>query len=195
MQEKAWHELKPRASDGFSFRVAADFVRKNYMLDLGRAPFPIADATLVAKAGACGTARSAPARSPISFPTSRSGNVCTDPGCFAAKRAAQQARTVEKLEAKGVVVITGDKAKAALPHDWSDLRRRTPASIDPKAANAVMTTARAAPMARSPSSPASISRSSRIRATAFRPVVQLPALRKALARKGVKIERRSALDR
>jgi hypothetical protein len=122
LQLEAWRKLKGEYPDGFSFRVAADFVRKNYMLDLGRAPFPMQDATLVPKAGTCGGCpKRTGNRSRISIPDVKNGNVCTDPACFAAKRAAHEARQVDKLEAAGTFVIAGPKARAILPDTWSDL--------------------------------------------------------------------------
>jgi hypothetical protein len=107
MQEQAWQELKRQHSDGFSFRIAADFVRKNYMLDLGRAPFPIADATLVAKAGACGACPKRTGAQPDLFPDVKNGNVCTDPACFNAKRDAANKAQIAAAEQKGREVIVG----------------------------------------------------------------------------------------
>lgn len=116
MQEQAWKALKDQFRDGFSFRIAADFIRKNYMLDLGRAPFNITDATLVAKAGACGVCPKRTGNQADLFPDVRNGNVCADPSCFNEKRAAAQAKEIKTLEAKGTGVIVGAQAKRLMPY-------------------------------------------------------------------------------
>jgi ParB/RepB/Spo0J family partition protein len=41
-------------------------------------------------------------------------DVCTDPTCYAEKKAAQLAREAKAMEADGLVVVSGNKAKAAL---------------------------------------------------------------------------------
>ncbi len=116
LQEEAWRELKRQHRDGFSFRVAADFVRKNYMLDLGRAPFAIADATLVPAAGACNVCPKRTGNQPDLFADVKNGNVCTDPACFDAKRKAAQAREIKAEETKGRELILGAEAKKVMPY-------------------------------------------------------------------------------
>jgi ParB/RepB/Spo0J family partition protein len=117
LQDAAWLQLKRHFRDGFSFRAAADFIRKTYMLDLMRAPFNINDAALVAKAGACGTCPKRTGNQPDLFPDVKNGNVCTDPECFQAKRTASQSKEIKQLEEKGREVIIGAKAKTIMP--WS----------------------------------------------------------------------------
>jgi ParB/RepB/Spo0J family partition protein len=193
MQEQAWQELKRQHSDGFSFRIAADFVRKNYMLDLGRAPFPIADATLVAKAGACGACPKRTGSQPDLFPDIKNGNVCTDPACFAAKRDAQQARVADKLEAKGVVVIRGAQAKKILPDEWSDLDSPEGGVVDPKATcwddGKRRKWSELAKLAG-----VELAQLEDPRNGKFIPVVQVKAVREALQKKGVKLERSTRTD-
>lgn len=121
LQDAAWQKLKAEFRNGFSFRVAADFIRKNFMLDLMRAPFNINDATLVAAAGECGKCPKRTGNQADLFPDVRNGNVCTDPACFADKRAAAQAKEVKTLEEKGVRVITGAEARRVLPYEHSQL--------------------------------------------------------------------------
>lgn len=121
LQARAWLDLKREYANGFSFRVAADFVRKNFMLDLTRAKFDIKDATLNKRAGACGECPHRTGNQVDLFPDVKNGNVCTDPGCFAEKLAAHGARQVKTLEKKGTTVITGKAAKSILPYDHSEL--------------------------------------------------------------------------
>jgi hypothetical protein len=72
LQDAAWQKLKAEFRNGFSFRIGAEFVRKNFMLDLMRAPFNINDESLVVKPPApAASARSGPAARRIYSRTSR----------------------------------------------------------------------------------------------------------------------------
>jgi ParB/RepB/Spo0J family partition protein len=193
LQEEAWQKIKREFPHGFSFRAAAEFVRKNYMLDLARAPFPIADATLNPKAGACGVCPKRTGNQADLFPDVKNGNVCTDPQCFQFKRAAHQQRTVEKLEEKGTVVITGAKAKAAMPYDWSELSHPQGGLVAPSARCFDDDKARSygalAKLAGLQLAQIQVPQTGELR-----PVVQVEALKKALAEKGVKLARSSSSD-
>jgi ParB/RepB/Spo0J family partition protein len=71
LQDAAWQKLKAEFRNGFSFRIGAEFVRKNFMLDLMRAPFNINDESLVVAAGACGKCPKRTGNQTDLFPTSR----------------------------------------------------------------------------------------------------------------------------
>jgi ParB/RepB/Spo0J family partition protein len=113
LQKKALAEI---AGDRMSAREAQQHVQRTYMLALDRAPFPIKDATLHAKAGACHTCPKRSGAQPELFADLKSGDVCTDPVCFGEKRAAALARDVELAKSKGVQVITGAEAKKVAPY-------------------------------------------------------------------------------
>jgi ParB/RepB/Spo0J family partition protein len=98
-----------------SFRDAASHVRDNYMTNLSDAGFPTEDANLVAAAGACGACPKRTGNQAELFDDVKSGNVCTDPICFKAKRQAHAAREIAKAEDDGRTVIVGKKAKDILP--------------------------------------------------------------------------------
>jgi ParB/RepB/Spo0J family partition protein len=187
MQEHAWQNLRNTFRDGgFSFRVAAEFIRKNYMLDLGRAPFNINDEQLVAKAGACGKCPKRTGNQADLFPDVKNGNVCTDPSCFNEKRNAAQAKEIKTLEAKGSTVLIGAEAKKVMPngnwlaHDcgyikpaetcYDDQKRRTWGQLAKQAG--VSPT-----MIQNPHS------------RALEPIIDLDAVRKGLAARGIKLIR------
>jgi ParB/RepB/Spo0J family partition protein len=117
LQAQAWQDLKREFPKGFSFRIAADFVRRNYMLDLGRAPFNIQDASLVPSAGTCGGCPKRTGNQGDLFPDVKNGNVCTDPVCFGKKRDAARAREIQTLEKKGTTVLVGAEAKRIMPYE------------------------------------------------------------------------------
>jgi ParB/RepB/Spo0J family partition protein len=121
LQEAAWKKLKDEFRNGFSFRVAAEFIRTNFMLDLMRAPFNINDEKLVAKAGACGKCPKRTGNQVDLFPDVKNGNVCTDPACFAEKRSAATQVEIKQAEQKGREVIIGAQAKKIMPWQGSSV--------------------------------------------------------------------------
>lgn len=103
-------------------RQADDVIRREFMLDLGKAVFSITDATLVPDAGSC---RDCPKRtgcSPDLFDDIKAGDTCTDGACFQAKVEAHRARQRAEAEAKGLQVISGKEAKAIIPESWAKPR-------------------------------------------------------------------------
>jgi ParB/RepB/Spo0J family partition protein len=99
-----------------SFREAQQHVQRSYMLSLERAPFPIKDANLVAAAGSCDKCPKRTGNTPELFEDVKSGDVCTDPGCFGKKRDAHTAALAAVAKAAGREVITGKDAKKVAPH-------------------------------------------------------------------------------
>lgn len=102
--------------DVMSFRDAAAHIRDNYMTNLSDAGFPTEDATLVAVAGACGACPKRTGNQAELFGDVKSGNVCTDPGCFKAKREANAARVIAAAAENGQTVVTGSAAKKIIPY-------------------------------------------------------------------------------
>jgi ParB/RepB/Spo0J family partition protein len=99
-----------------TFRDAASHIRDNYMTNLSDAGFPTEDASLVAAAGACGACPKRTGNQAELFDDVKSGNVCTDPVCFKAKRQAFAERAIAASKDTGQVVITGKAAQKIAPH-------------------------------------------------------------------------------
>lgn len=113
LQVKALAEITAdRWDGGMSARMAADHIQRTYMLRLAEAPFPRHDAGLLPEAGACGDCPKRTGNQPELFGDVKSGDTCTDPACFGAKRDAHTARLKEQARERGQEVIVGKKAKA-----------------------------------------------------------------------------------
>ncbi len=104
-----------------SYRAAAEFVHDNFMLKLGGAPFPIADATLLPAAGPCGTCPKRTGNAPDLFGDVKGADVCTDPVCFKAKKLAHFERRVAKARADGQNIIEGKAAQAVARYGTHNL--------------------------------------------------------------------------
>lgn len=103
--------------DSMSYRQAATMLQQRYMLDLTGASFPIADAKLLATAGACTKCPKRTGNQPEIF-DGISADVCTDPDCFAEKKAAQIARKIAEAGKKGIPVFEAqDEWKALAKSD------------------------------------------------------------------------------
>lgn len=98
-----------------TYREARDHIEENYMLRLSEAIFKVDDANLVKKAGACTTCPKRTGNQPDLFPDIKSADVCTDPKCFAEKKAAHRETRKVELVAKGHEVITGTAARKIQP--------------------------------------------------------------------------------
>lgn len=94
-----------------SYRAARDLLRDEYMTELSDKIFPIKDATLLPKAGACTDCTKRTGNQPDIFDDVKSADVCTDTVCFAMKRTAQILAIQQKYEDEGCAVITGKDAK------------------------------------------------------------------------------------
>lgn len=124
LQDKAAKEIStPRwTGEPMSPREASDHVQTNYMLRLDQAPFKTSDADLVPGTGACGPCPKRTGNQVDLFGDVKSKDVCTDPACYAKKKAAGAERARADAEAAGRTVITGKEAKAAMPHQYSQLQ-------------------------------------------------------------------------
>lgn len=119
LQEKALAEITAVDYQGepeFSVRDAAHYLQEHYMLRLADAPFPPADDKLLPKAGSCAACPKRTGNQPELFGDVKGADVCTDPECFDAKKAAHLARARATAEAKGQTVITGKAAKKIVPY-------------------------------------------------------------------------------
>lgn len=118
LQRKACGEIcNGRYSNGpMSFREAAEFVHRTYMLRLADAEFSPKDASLVPAAGPCGTCPKRTGNQPELFADVKGADVCTDPKCFETKVAASRKRALEDAKASGRKIISGSEAKKLAPY-------------------------------------------------------------------------------
>jgi ParB/RepB/Spo0J family partition protein len=89
-----WKQVGRRAVPVADLRV---WIQNTLLLNLTNVPFDPADATLNPKAGACGACPHRTGNEPILFADIKSGDVCTVPSCFFAKRNAALERRAEAL--------------------------------------------------------------------------------------------------
>lgn len=130
LQLKALHEVTTGETEEYynddegpmSARRAAEHIQENYMLELKRAVFPIAQADLVDTAGACTSCIKRTGAQPELFSDVESADVCTDPMCFDQKKKAHIAKLAEAAEQTGQKVIRGEQAEKVFPHEHSHAR-------------------------------------------------------------------------
>ncbi|MET3135419.1 ParB/RepB/Spo0J family partition protein [Oxalobacteraceae bacterium GrIS 1.11] len=124
MQVKATQEiLKPHHyNEPMSFRQAREHLRTRYMLDLKDAVFSIKDASLIADAGSCTDCPKRSGNQPEIFEDEKSGDICTDPDCYAEKRAAHANKVKLAAVANGLTVITGGDAKKLMPNSYDGIK-------------------------------------------------------------------------
>lgn len=89
-----WKPVGRRAVPVADLRV---WIQNTLMLDLVKAPFDTTDATLNPAMGACGGCPRRTGNAPILFADIKSGDVCTVPTCFFAKRNAALERRAQAL--------------------------------------------------------------------------------------------------
>lgn len=117
-------------------RAAERFIVEQHTLLLRTAPWNLADAELVAEAGACTDCPKRTERQPGLFDTATDGDRCMDGNCWAGKRQAHHDWLVRNAEAEGYQIARGDRAAAIMRHDttvpadgWHDLSARVPAHL------------------------------------------------------------------
>lgn len=100
-----------------SYRAAAKHLQNRYMLRLADATFSLTDTLLIKEAVSCEHCPKRTGNQPAElFEDVPSVDVCTDPDCFAAKRAAHTQRQIEQAQKAGNKTITGDEAKRVAPY-------------------------------------------------------------------------------
>ena len=116
LQEEALDRiLGGKYQEPMSYRRAAEHIQEHYMLRLAEAPFPRNDPALIATAPSCPDCPKRTGSQPELFADVKSADVCTDPACFAAKKAAHATRVLAEAEARGQTVITGKAAEKLKP--------------------------------------------------------------------------------
>ncbi|RMX06738.1 ParB/RepB/Spo0J family partition protein [Corticibacter populi] len=118
--EQLQMEVLEQVTDGYyhdepmGARQVQQLVRDQYMLQLKRAPFAIADADLCPSAGACTTCPNRTGANPDLFADVDSPDVCTNPPCYHAKEAAHAAQVRKQAAERGCEIIDGAAAKKLL---------------------------------------------------------------------------------
>jgi ParB/RepB/Spo0J family partition protein len=97
-----------------SATMAADYIKRSYMLRLLESSFPLDDATLVPAAGSCSTCPKRTGNQPELFGDVTDTDTCTDATCYAGKERAHMDRQGAAHEAEGGKVLRGDEAKDAI---------------------------------------------------------------------------------
>lgn len=112
LQEKALGEVLSNiyTLQPMTHREASRHIQERYTLHLGKAPFPTGDSTLVPAAGRCYACPKRSGNAQALYPDIENPEICTDPGCFADKKAAHIARQKAEAEAAGKQVIDGEAA-------------------------------------------------------------------------------------
>ncbi|MBX3634033.1 MAG: ParB/RepB/Spo0J family partition protein [Rubrivivax sp.] len=153
LQEKALARIDSRIGkmhleDGGkgSFRRIRDLLAEDFTLRLKDAIFDREDATLLPDAGICSACPKRAGNAPEFEDLARhedqrhqwrpkgGPDVCTDPDCWAAKKEAHLARAAAAHAARGVAVVTGNKARAALAADGKTVKGAYVAASEVKAA-------------------------------------------------------------
>ncbi|MDO9596703.1 MAG: ParB/RepB/Spo0J family partition protein [Azoarcus sp.] len=98
-----------------AYRAAADYVQRTFMLDLTKAPFETEDPLLLMRAPPCGKCPKRAGNSPELFPDVNP-DVCTDPGCYAEKKARNLSNEIELARVMERKLITGPAAAKLAPH-------------------------------------------------------------------------------
>lgn len=125
-QVKAVQEFTNRRGDEpLSVSQARWTIEREFMLDLKRATFPIADGALVPEAGPCTSCPKRTGNQRELFEDVESGDLCTDSACFEGKVEAAWKRQVDEAKKSGVRMLSPKEAKAIWKDKWSggDLRK------------------------------------------------------------------------
>jgi len=97
----------------FTYRAAAEYLRKEFMLDLARATFNIDAAYKVA--GPCHRCDKRSGSKPDLFDDVKTGDLCQDSKCFAAKGEEAHERLLQACRDAGHQVLQGDHARRLMP--------------------------------------------------------------------------------
>ena len=111
-------ERDPDTQETMTFRAAKAFIQQGYTKNLAKAPFDIADATLIAEAGTC---IDCPARlgNQPECPAG-SANVCTNAKCHESKRQAHNVRLLALPDDTPRVEIQRAPSSIGGPINWTD---------------------------------------------------------------------------
>lgn len=124
LQIKALGEISAPIYQGtgepMPYRAALRHVQQNYMVDLTRALFKLADATLLPLAGACTKCPKKSGNQPEVFDDIKSADVCTDPECYGEKRLAHDALAIAAAGKGGIPVYEGAEGTTRYSKNTND---------------------------------------------------------------------------
>lgn len=112
LQAEAAEHLGNWGGEPMAPKAAAAFLRDRYMLRLALAPFEVGAEDLLPEAGSCTACPKRTGSNPQLFGDISDADTCTDPGCFAQKKAAQRARLVDELRTTGFTVVQGEATRS-----------------------------------------------------------------------------------
>lgn len=121
LQRDALKSITEYGGEGMTYRQARDHVQREFMLELGKAPFSIARADLVPEAGACTSCPKRTGNQRELFEDVDSKDVCTDPACYRDKVDAEWKARVAAAKAQDIEVMPVAEAKKLLPYEHSSL--------------------------------------------------------------------------
>lgn len=132
LRAKAVKEITEQDHRGevMSVRRAQQWIRDRYMLKLAEAPFPKWLDNLVDEASSCHDCPKRTGNQPELFADVGSQDVCTDPACYNAKKAAYFARQVEAAVSDGAEVIVGEKAAKISDYGLSNYQLERAGLVD-----------------------------------------------------------------
>ena len=120
LQLKALGVIEPDDfGNAYSYRYAASYIQKTFMLRLEYAAFDTACTALLPGAGACGGCHKRTGFAPELFADVKGADICTDTACYRAKEDAHGAHIRSEALARGQTVIDGREAKELMPNSWS----------------------------------------------------------------------------
>lgn len=137
-QDKALEEILPGENEwehGMGYKEAVEYIHRKFMLLLKGAPFNPKDPELYPEAGSCVDCHMRTGNQKELFPDVESGDTCTDPKCFEMKKHNAVSKKIAAAAKKGIKVLQGKKASAALSYNskyidldfrcWDDEKGRT----------------------------------------------------------------------
>lgn len=126
LQTEALREIAPSRKDSWmgdmSYRQAAEYVHRTFMLRLHDAPWKKDDATLVEEAGPCTTCPFRTGNQKELFGDVQSADICTKPSCYEAKGLAFFRRKAEAAVGAGAEVLSAEESKKVLRNGHVDER-------------------------------------------------------------------------
>lgn len=121
LQVQAVKDITKTHHGVMSYRDAATYIERKYMLSLKKSVFKGSDATLCPAAGACGDCPKRTGNQPEVF-KDVDADVCTDPACFQSKVDAHVIQIKRVAVESGMTVLGGADAKKIYPSSYSRLQ-------------------------------------------------------------------------
>jgi len=107
-------------AEPMSYREALDFIERRFMLRLEEAPWKLDDAELLPAAGPCTTCPKRTGNQAELFEDVKSPDVCTEPSCFAKKKAAWSRLRLAEAKKAGSKILSEAESKKIFPK-WGGL--------------------------------------------------------------------------